>query len=76
MGGYCERKIAASGGDGLAEILLRVNMFGLSETQEAMEIGTRDAKAACRHGLVAIVLANGRDGEPDLVIAELAFKGT
>ena len=40
-----------------------------------MQIGARDAKAACGEGLVAVVFANGLDGQLDFVFVNLALKG-
>ena len=66
-----------SGGDGARQGRLSVDRpqsVGFGETQEAMQIGARDGKAARGQRLVAVVFANGGDGQPDFVVAELALE--
>ena len=59
----------------LADVFLEHGVW-LGEANEAMQIGSRDTKAARGEGLVAVVFADGGGGEFDFVVAEFAFKGT
>src|SRR5208283_3108109 len=62
-------------GDGLAQGLLGVDRVRLGEPDQAVQIGARDVQAARSQGLVAVVIADGGDGELDLIVAELALEG-
>ena len=70
-----------SGGYGFAQFMVREERIGhgqsviFSETQEAMKIGAGDGQAARGERLVSVVLANGGDGKPDFVVAELTLEG-
>src|SRR5208283_2512411 len=61
-------------GDGLAPGLLGVDRVRLGEPDQAVQIGARDVQAARSQGLVAVVIADGCDGELDLIVAELSLE--
>ena len=59
---------------GLSERFGLVKRIGLGETEQAVQIGAGDGEAASSKGLIAVVFADGGDGELDLVVAELTLE--
>src|ERR1022692_3252643 len=57
-----------------ADALRFENNVRFGEPDEAMQISTRDAQAAGRKGLVAVVIAYSIDGEFHFIIAEQVFE--
>ena len=75
-----ENAIGVSGSNGLAQLGFSIERIGrgenivIGEPQEPVKIGAGDGEAARSQGLVPVVLANGGDGEVDLVVAKLALE--
>ncbi len=63
-----------SGGDRLPQVLLE-GLIRFGKPDQAMKVSPRDAKATGGEGLVAVVLADGGNGELDFVFVNLALKG-
>jgi len=46
----------------------------IAKSQEPVQVGSRNMKAAGRQSLIAIVLTDGCQGKPDLVVRKMLFE--
>ena len=60
----------------VAQFVFRKERLRFGEANEPVQISAGDAQAAGSQRLVPVVFANSRDGQLDLVVAELALERT